>query len=99
MVRRSSLHRISHREYGPHGHGPYSQLGSGESSGAMVPCLFRGPPSLQEATMSYARPVHQQQLPTVGSVAGLINAIVFILLVVVPGALTLLGLLVSKFML
>jgi hypothetical protein len=54
---------------------------------------------LQEATMSYARPVHQQQLPTVGSVAGLIIAIVFILLVVVPGALTLLGLLVSKFIL
>jgi hypothetical protein len=49
--------------------------------------------------MSYARPVHQQQLPTVGSVAGLIIAIVFILLVVVPGALTLLGLLVRKFML
>jgi hypothetical protein len=46
--------------------------------------------------MSYARPVHQQQLPTVGSVAWLIIAVVFILLVVVPGALTLLGLLVSN---
>jgi hypothetical protein len=49
--------------------------------------------------MAYARPVHQQQLPTVGSLAWLIIAIVFILLVVVPGALTMLGLLISKFIL
>ena len=49
--------------------------------------------------MSYARPVHQQQLPTVGSVAWLVIALVFILLVIVPGALTLLGLLFSKFIL
>ena len=49
--------------------------------------------------MSHARPVHQQQLPTVGSVAWLIIAIVFILSVIVPGALTLLGVVVSKFIL
>jgi hypothetical protein len=49
--------------------------------------------------MSHGRPMHQQQLPTVGSVAWPIIAMVFILLVVVPGALTLLGLLLSKFML
>jgi hypothetical protein len=49
--------------------------------------------------MSSARPVHQQQLPPLGSVAWLIVAMVFIMLVVVPGALTLLGLLVSKFIL
>jgi len=49
--------------------------------------------------MSYARPVHQQQLPTVGSFAWLIIAVVFILLVIVPGALTLLELLFSKFIL
>jgi hypothetical protein len=46
--------------------------------------------------MAYARPVHQQQLPTVGSVALLILAMV---LVVVPGALTLLRLLISTFIL
>ena len=45
--------------------------------------------------MSYARPVHHQQLPTVGSVAWLVIAVAFILLVVVPGALTLLAQLVS----
>jgi hypothetical protein len=45
--------------------------------------------------MSYARPVHPQQLPTVGSVTWLIMAVVFVLFVIVPGALTLLGLLVS----
>jgi hypothetical protein len=49
--------------------------------------------------MSYARPVHHQQLPTVGSVAWLAIAMAFILLVVVPGALTLLGQLVSTFIL
>jgi hypothetical protein len=56
-----------------------------------------GPPFLEEATMTFARPVHQQQLPPVGSVAWLILAMAFIMLVVVPGALTFLGLLVSKF--
>ena len=49
--------------------------------------------------MSYARPVHHQQLPTVGSVAWFAIAMVFILLVVVPGALTLLAQLVSTFIL
>ena len=50
---------------------------------------------LAEATMSYARPMHPQQLPTVGSVAWLIIAVVFIMLVVIPGALALLALLLS----
>jgi hypothetical protein len=54
---------------------------------------------LKEATMSYARPVHHQQLPTVGSVAWLVIAMAFILLVVVPGALTLLAQLVSTLIL
>jgi hypothetical protein len=58
-----------------------------------------GPSFLEKVTMSFARPVHQQQLPRVGSVVWLIVAMVFIMLVVVPGALTLLGLLVSKFIL
>jgi hypothetical protein len=50
--------------------------------------------------MSCGRPAHQQQLPTMGSVAWLIIAVVFILsVVVVLATLTLLGLLVSKFML
>ena len=49
--------------------------------------------------MSYARPVHHQQLPTVGSVAWLAIAVAFILVVVVPGALTLLAQLVSTFVL
>jgi hypothetical protein len=46
--------------------------------------------------MSYARPMHPQQLPTVGPVAWLIIAVVFIMLVVVPGALALLALLLSN---
>jgi hypothetical protein len=50
---------------------------------------------LAEAMMSYARPMHPQQLPTVGSVAWLIIAVVFIMLVVIPGALALLALLLS----
>jgi hypothetical protein len=49
--------------------------------------------------MSYARPMHPQQLPTAASLAWLIFAITFVLLVVVPGALTLLGVLISKFVL
>jgi hypothetical protein len=49
---------------------------------------------LKEATMSYARPVHHQQLPTMEFVC-LVIAMVFITFVVVPGALGLLGLLVS----
>ena len=49
--------------------------------------------------MSYARPVHHQQLPTVGSVAWLAIAVAFILVVVVPGALALLAQLVSTFVL
>ena len=49
-----------------------------------------------EATMSHARPMHHQQLPTVGSVAWLIIAVVFIMLVVLSGALALLGLLLSN---
>jgi hypothetical protein len=40
--------------------------------------------------------VHHQQLPPVGSVAWLIVAVVFIMLVVLPGGLGLLGLLVSN---
>jgi hypothetical protein len=43
--------------------------------------------------------VHHQQLPTVGSVAWLVIAMAFILLVVVPGALALLAQLVSAFVL
>jgi len=46
-----------------------------------------------EATMSHVRPMHHQQLPTVGSVAWLIIAVMFIILVVLSGALALLGLL------
>ena len=46
--------------------------------------------------MSHARPMHHQQLPTVGSVAWLIIAVVFIMLVVLSGALALLGLLLSN---
>jgi hypothetical protein len=42
--------------------------------------------------MSHARPIHPQQLPTVGSVAWLIIAVVFIMLVVAA----LLGLLLSR---
>ena len=45
--------------------------------------------------MSHARPMHHQQLPTVGSVAWLIIAVVFIMLVL-SGALALLGLLLSS---
>jgi hypothetical protein len=51
---------------------------------------------IAEATVSHARPVHHQQLPPVGSVAWLIVAAVFIMLVVLPGGLALLGLLVSN---
>jgi hypothetical protein len=40
--------------------------------------------------------MHHQQLPTVGSVAWLIIAVVFIMLVVLSGALALLGLLLSN---
>jgi hypothetical protein len=43
--------------------------------------------------MSHVRPMHHQQLPTVGSVAWLIIAVMFIILVVLSGALALLGLL------
>ena len=46
--------------------------------------------------MSHARPMHHQQLPTVGSVAWLIITVVFIMLVVLPGALSLLGLLLRN---
>ena len=48
----------------------------------------------KEATMSYARPVHHQQLPTMGFV-WLFIATVFIAFVVVPGALGLLKLMIS----
>ena len=47
--------------------------------------------------MSYARAVHHQQLRTIESVGPLTIAIAFILLVVLPGGLTLLGQLVNKF--
>jgi hypothetical protein len=40
--------------------------------------------------------MHPQQLPTTASAAGLVIVIVFIMFVVVPGALTLLSLLVSN---
>ena len=46
--------------------------------------------------MSHARPMHHQQLPTVESVAWLIISVVFIMLVVLSGALALLGLLLSN---
>ena len=47
--------------------------------------------------MSYAHPAHHQQLRTIESVAPLTIAIAFILLVALPGGLTLLGQLVNKF--
>ena len=39
--------------------------------------------------MSHVRPMHPQQLPTTASAAWLIMVVVFIMFVVVPGALTL----------
>lgn len=48
-----------------------------------------------DTTMSHARPMHPQQLPTTASAAWLIIVVVFIMVVVVPGALTPLSLLVS----
>ena len=46
--------------------------------------------------MSHVRPMHPQQLPTTASAAWLIMVVVFIMFVVVPGALTLLSLLVGN---
>jgi hypothetical protein len=71
-------------------------LAPGGVIGSDGPLSLPGLSFLEEARMAYARPVHQQQLPTVGSVALLILAMV---LVVVPGALTLLRLLISTFIL
>jgi hypothetical protein len=48
--------------------------------------------------MSHARPMHHQQLPTL-DLAWLMIAVVFLMLVAVPGALTLLALLLSEFIL
>ena len=45
--------------------------------------------------MSHVRPMHPQQLPTVMSAAWLIAAVVFVMLVVVPGALGRLALLIA----
>lgn len=68
------------------------KLGFGRVIGSDGPLSLPGQPSLERHPMSNARPVHQQQLPTVGSVAWLIIAVLFILSVVaVLGALTLLG--------
>ena len=53
---------------------------------------------LTEATMSHPYPMHHQQLPPL-DLAWLIVAVVFITLVAVPGALTLLALLLSEFIL
>jgi hypothetical protein len=53
---------------------------------------------LTEATMSHPYPMHHQQLPPL-DLAWLIVAVVFITLVAVPGALTLLALLLSQFIL
>ena len=46
--------------------------------------------------MSHVRQMHPQQLPTTASAAWLIIVMVFIMFVVVPGALTLLSLFVSN---
>ena len=46
--------------------------------------------------MSHVRPMHPQQLPTTASAAWLMVAVMFVVFVVVPGALTLLSLLVGN---
>ena len=46
--------------------------------------------------MSHVRPMHPQQLPTTASAAWLIIVMVFIMFVIVPGAPTLLSLMVSN---
>jgi hypothetical protein len=76
------------------GHGPHSTWLREACPGPPLP----EPISLMEATMSHARPMHPQQLPTL-ELAWLIIAVVFIMLVAVPGALTLLALLLSEFIL
>jgi hypothetical protein len=74
------------------------RTGSGEATGSigLLPWSRPEPISLAEATMSRIRSMHHQQLPTTASVASLIIVLVFIMFVLVPGALTLLSLSVGN---
>ena len=82
--------------------GPHSNwLRGGVGVMGLLPCLslslsLSEPIDLVEATMSHARPMYPQQLPTAISVTWLIVTVVFVMFVVVPGALGLLGLLISN---